>query len=456
MERDTVYINIDQELLDEIYYLIENDNQEILKNILFDLEAADIALILTYIEDVHKQNYIYSLVPEQKRPEVFLKTSIDVKKKLIPYLKQEELIYILEELETDDAVDLLLELPKDIQKVLLQSITEERRNILTKLLGYEEDTAGGIMSADLLSVKENDTVKRALSKLKKMIREGYDIHNTFVVDDEGRLIGVVSIYELLVHSENKRIKKIMRKPEFIITPDMDQEEIAQIFKKYDVYSLPVVDVQGKLIGRITVDDIVEVMEEEHNEDIAKMVGTDAEEMYNRSPVKIALMRAPWVLMTLAVEFIGGIVIHHYDDVLQKIILLASFMPIISAISGNTGLQSAAVIIRALATGHAKLEEWWKPIIRQLTVTLILGSLLGIVIGFIGGIWHQTVKFGVVVGISMFIAVNLSGFVGTVTPMISKRFGIDPAITAGPFETAFQDVVGITIFLTLAKIFFEYF
>ncbi|MFN3604962.1 MAG: magnesium transporter [Leptonema sp. (in: bacteria)] len=447
-------IVIGDELLEEIRYLISSDSKEIIKNILFDLEFADIALILQYL-DFEEQKYLFSLLPENKRSEVIFETNRDVRKKLFLLLKEAEIQKIIEDLETDDAVDLISELPKDTQKRILENLPEEKRKNLLNLLKYEDDTAGGIMSADFVSAFHSDTVKKALKKLKVKLKEGYQIHNIFVVDEEQHLLGVISIYDLLLHNENKKIGKIMKKPEFVVTPEVDQEEIAQVFKKYDLISLPVVDSKGKLIGRITVDDVVDVMEEEHVEDIAKMIGTEAEEIENRSPFKIALMRSPWVLLTLFVEFLAGIVIHFYDDILEKVILLASFMPIISAISGNTGLQSAAVIIRALATGHAKLEEWWKPIIRQLTVTLILGTLLGSVIGIIGTIWHKTIKFGLVVAISMFISINLSGFIGTVTPMISKRLGIDPAITAGPFETAFQDVIGITIFLTLAKLMFEF-
>jgi magnesium transporter len=213
--------------------------------------------------------------------------------------------------------------------------------------------------------------------------------------------------------------------------------------------LPVTDKAGKLLGRITVDDVVDVMEEEHEEDVARMVGSDADELERHSPAKIALLRLPWVLTTLSIEFLAGVVIHFFDATLSKIILLASFMPIISAISGNTGLQSAAIIVRGLATGHVDLNRWWKPIVRQFQTTLIIGSACGVVIGAIGAIWHGGALFGVVVGFSMFISINISGFVGTSVPMISKRLGFDPAITAGPFETAFQDVVGITIFLTIA-------
>jgi magnesium transporter len=240
-----------------------------------------------------------------------------------------------------------------------------------------------------------------------------------------------------------------------VTTDIDQEEVAQIFKKYDIVSLPVTDKAGKLLGRITVDDIVDVLEEEHEEDMARMVGSDAAELERRTPLQVALLRLPWIMITLFIQLLAGLVIHHYDQTLTQVILLASFMPIISAISGNTGLQSATIVVRGLATGHINLNKWWDPILRQLQTTLILGAACGLVIGLIGSFWHGKAVFGFIVGTSMFISINISAFVGTATPLISKRLGFDPALTAGPFETAFQDVIGISIFLSIATLLLQW-
>jgi magnesium transporter len=234
-----------------------------------------------------------------------------------------------------------------------------------------------------------------------------------------------------------------------VDTDIDQEEVAAMFRKYDLVALPVVDKKGRLLGRITIDDIVDVIEEEHSEDVARLVGSDAEELEKRSPYQIAILRLPWVLLTLAIEFGAGVVIHFFDETLSRVILLASFMPIISAISGNTGLQSAAIIVRAMSTGHVTLDRWWHPLWRQVQTTLIIGGACGAALAAVGMAWQGKWEFGLVVGLSMFISVNISGLVGTTVPMISKRLGFDPALTAGPFETAFQDVVGISIFLAFA-------
>jgi len=217
----------------------------------------------------------------------------------------------------------------------------------------------------------------------------------------------------------------------------------------------VTDTAGKLLGRITIDDIVDVLEEEHEEDVARFIGSDAEEMERRSPVQIAMLRLPWILITLLIQLMAGFVVHKFDATLTKVILLASFMPVISALSGNTGLQAAAIVVRGLATGHVDLNRWKDPVKRQIQTTLILGLACGGLLGLIAGLWHGTPLFGAVVGTSMFLSINISGVIGSATPLLSKHFGFDPAITAGPFETAFQDVIGITIFLSLATLMLQW-
>src|SRR5262249_11035462 len=219
------------------------------------------------------------------------------------------------------------------------------------------------------------------------------------------LVGSLPLQSLVLHSPNRRVYKIMEGDAKSVSTDVDQEQVAEMFRKYDLVSLPVVDKMGKLVGRITIDDVVDVIEEEHSEDVARMVGSDAEELEKRSPYQIAWLRLPWVLTTLAIEFGAGVVIHFFDETLSRVILLASFMLIISAISGNTGLQSAAIIVRAMSTGHVTLDHWWHPVWRQFQTTLIIGSACGLAIGGIGAVWQGKWGFGLVVGVAMFVSVN---------------------------------------------------
>jgi magnesium transporter len=441
-------IEVDDELMDDLEDLVRSRSDFLILNILKDLYPADIAHIINRV-DTSEAEYIFKLIPMETASEVILELDETHREHLLQTMSQPKLTELVGEMESDDAADIVAELSEEKAEEVLETMNVEDSSEVQELLRYDENTAGGIMAKEVAVVNARDTVKQAIRVVRKMAKEHKNIHAVYVVDENGVLLGAVPLQDLLVNTPNRRMYKLMNAEVISVTTDVDQEQVAQIFKKYDIVSLPVTDKAGKLLGRITVDDVVDVMEEEHEEDVARMVGSDADELERHSPAKIALLRLPWVLTTLSIEFLAGVVIHFFDATLSKIILLASFMPIISAISGNTGLQSAAIIVRGLATGHVDLNRWWNPIVRQFQTTLIIGSACGVVIGAIGALWHGGALFGVVVGFSMFISVNISGFVGTSVPMISKRLGFDPAITAGPFETAFQDVVGITIFLTIA-------
>jgi magnesium transporter len=443
-------IDVDDELMDDIRDLIGSRSDFLIKNIFSDLYPADIAHIINRLE-FEEGDYLFSLLSTEDAGRVIVELDDDHREHFLETLKSQTISEIVEELPSDEATDIVGELTKEKAEEVLEELSEKDSSDLQELLRYDKSTAGGLMQKEVIVVHKKETVKKAVQAVRRAAREYGEeqLYNVFVVDDDNVVVGMLSISNLILLSPNRRIYKVMNPDIITIPSNMDQEEVAQIFKKYNAVSLPVVDNGGRLLGRITVDDIVDVMQEEHDEDVAHLIGSDAEELESRSPSQIAVLRLPWVLLTLLIELLAGVVISNFDGTLSRIILLASFMPIISAISGNTGLQSAAIIVRGLATGHVKLSEWWIPVLRQLQTTLIIGGVCGLVIGTIGGIWYGKVLFGGIVGFSMFISINISGFVGTSIPMLSKSLGFDPAITAGPFETAFQDVVGVTIFLSIA-------
>lgn len=447
-------IEVDDELMEDIEDLVRSKSDFLLLNILQDLYPADVAHILNRL-DKDEAEYVFKLLPNSVAGKVLVELDDVHREHLLGLLPHSVITKLLGDLESDDAADIVGELSEERAEEVLGTMAAEDSSEVQELLRYDANTAGGIMAKELAVVHPKDTIKKAIREVRRLAKDHKNIYNLFVVNDEGVLVGVVSLQELLLYAPNKRIQKLMNTDIVSVTTDVDQEEVAQVFKKYDIVSLPVTDLAGKLLGRITVDDVVDVLEEEHEEDVARMIGSDADEMERRSPMNIAILRLPWVLMTLFIELGATFIISHYDRTLSQVILLAAFMPIISAISGNTGLQSAAIIVRGMATGHVELTRWWNPVSRQLQTTLIIGSICGSVLGMIGAAWHGKPLFGVVVGISMFISVNISGFVGTTVPMISKRLGFDPAITAGPFETAFQDVVGISIFLSIATLLLQW-
>ncbi|HLF20309.1 MAG TPA: magnesium transporter [Bacteroidota bacterium] len=447
-------IEVDDELMHDIEELVRSKSDFLLLNIIQDLYPADIAHIMNRLENEHAE-YVFGLLPNDVASDTLLSLDQVHREHLLKKLDRTRLQEIIRYMASDDAADIVGELPKEEAEEILGTMGVQESSQVEELLHYDESTAGGIMAKEIAVVNYRETLKKAIREVRQFAKDHKNVYSVFIVDDNGALVGHIPLQDLLIHAPNRRVHKIMNRDFISVTTDVDQEEVARIFKKYGIVSLPVTDKGGKLLGRITVDDIVDVIEEEHDEDVARLVGSDSVELERRSPAQIAFLRLPWVLITLVLEMFAGVVVHQFDETLSQVILLASFMPIISAISGNTGLQSAAVIVRGIATGTVNIRQWWVPALRQLQTTLIIGSVCGLALGCVGGVWHGRWAFGVVVGLSMFISINISGFVGTVTPMISKNLGFDPAITAGPFETAFQDVVGITIFLTIATILLQW-
>jgi magnesium transporter len=240
-----------------------------------------------------------------------------------------------------------------------------------------------------------------------------------------------------------------------VSPETDQQAVAHLIGKYDLMAVPVVDAGGRLLGIITVDDVLDVLTQEFNEDIAGLVGSDAAEMDRRTPTQVAKLRLPWLLGTMGLELFAGLIISRFDHVLQEVILLASFMPVISAVSGNVGLQAAAIVVRGLDTGHVTLDNWAHAVRRELMTALTIALFAGVSLAAVATLWSRHVPFGLVVGASMTCAIVTAGLMGTVIPMLSKKAGFDPATTAGPFETAFQDVIGFTVFLWMAQLLAKY-
>jgi magnesium transporter len=281
------------------------------------------------------------------------------------------------------------------------------------------------MSSDFVALPETATVDEAINHIRRSItqEQAFDL---YVLDGHRHLVGLAPLRRLLFADPRTPLSSLRHKV-VSVRPDMDREDAARLVTKYDLASLPVVDDQNRLLGVISVDDVLDIVQEEASEDIFRLAGSDAAELERRTPYQVAMLRLPWVLTTLLIELVAGWVIQ--------------------AISGNTGLQSVTMVVRGLATGQVQLARWREPLRRQAQTSVILAAVCGAVVGALGLLWHSF-AFALVVAVSMFISVNLSGIAGTVIPMLSKRLGFDPALTAGPFETAFQDVLGVTIFLSL--------
>ena len=433
--------------LETVQQLFERGDRRALLDLLNAAHPADVAQIVRELP-LERQVAVFRLLTAQRAGEVLSELDDQTLLDLVQALDQVEVSRILEEMPPDHAAEVVEELPSEQAENLLDLMKEEHSEDVQELLEYPDDTAGRLMSPNTVAVKEGATVAEAIERIRKSAPEGRGFE-LYVIDDHRHLVGVVPLRRLLTAAPTTPVWAIRDPAVVSVTADTDQEDVARVVAKYDLVAVPVVDAQRRLLGTISVEDVIDVLREEASEDIFRLAGSDAAELERSSPSRIALLRLPWVLATLFIELAAGAIIHYYDETLARVILLASFMPVIQAISGNTGLQSVTMVVRGLATGHVQLARWWQPLVQQIQASSIIGAVCGIVAGAVGAFWHGTLAFGLVVAVAMFVSVNLSGVAGTLIPMLSKRLGFDPALTAGPFETALQDVVGVTIFLGLA-------
>jgi len=433
-------------LTELIKELLATGRDERLTDVLEAAHAADVASVLRELPLDEQVRVVRLLVPQQAG-DVVAELDDTVRTEIVQSLDETEVSRILERMPTEHVVEVVEELPKEEADKLLDLMEEEKSEEVQEQLEYPEHSAGRLMSPEIVAVSERTTVEEAIEHIRRSISEERAFE-LYVVDDHKHLVGVVPLRRLLIADPRTPVLKICDTEVVSVAAETDQEDVARIVAKYDLVTVPVIDQRQHLLGTIAVDDVVDILGREASEDIFRLAGSDAAELERRSPREVALMRLPWVLATLLIELGAGVVIHYFDQTLSKVILLASFMPVIQAISGNTGLQSVTMVVRGLATGHVVLNRWWEPLLRQVQTSSILGGVCGLIVALIGALWHS-LAFGLVVGVSMFVSVNLSGAAGTGIPILSKRLGFDPALTAGPFETAFQDVLGISIFLSLA-------
>jgi magnesium transporter len=426
--------------------LLQNRDDARATQALIEAHAADIAHVLQQLPIADRATVFRSLRPDQAG-DVLSELDDATLLELVRSLDDVEVSMILDRMPAEHAADVVDELSSEHAEKILDLMEEEKSEEIQEILEYPEDSAGRLMSQDVVAIRETSTVEEAIQHIRKTVTEERPF-GVYAVDDHHHLIGRVPLRRLLLADPRSLLLGLLEEDVVSVNATMDREEVARVVAKYDLVTVPVVDDQNRLVGTITVDDVMDVVQEEASEDIFRMAGSDAAELERRSPRQVAMLRLPWVMLTLLIEMLAGVIIHYFDQTLGKVILLASFMPVIQAISGNTGLQSVTMVVRGLATGQVQLNRWWEPLWRQIQTSAILGAVCGLAVGLIGFLWHSF-TFGFVVATSMFVSVNLSGCAGTAIPMLSKHLGFDPALTAGPFETAFQDVLGVTIFLSLA-------
>lgn len=424
-----------------------------LRDGLLSFRAEDLAEATDRLSDAESLA-VFSHLEDEKAMDFLFEVGPSLIRYLISNSPLDRIVSLLDLMPMDDAAEVVWDSDESIREELLASLAKRAPKDaaeVRQLLSYPEGTAGRLMTDKFMRLRARQTVREALIQVRHLSPETETVNTLYVVGNGGSLlVGVLSMRELITAPDSELVGNLMTTEVVTVTVDTPETEVARLVAKHDFLALPVLSPSGAFVGIVTVDDIIDVMIEGFNDDLAKLVGTDADEMDRRNPAQVARLRLPWLLGTMGIELGAGLVISRFDYVLTQVILLASFMPVISAISGNVGLQAAAIVVRGLDTGHVRIKEMKRALRKEILTTLLMATVCGLILGTVGSLWSKHPFFGVVVGIAMGASMMTAGFMGTVIPIVSKKLGFDPATTAGPFETAFQDVIGFGVLLWVAS------
>ena len=439
----------------QIEQLIRDRQWERIRPLFAQLHPADIAEIINAAPP-SAHNSLFDLVDDDIKPDVLADLSDKAEADILEELTDEELSDIVEEMAPDDAADLLADLEEKRSEEILDLMEEEESDEVRELLRYDEDTAGGIMTPDFVAVRGNLTARQALDYLGSLELDE-PVYNLYVVDDEGRLTGWIQLWELLKKANrNRLLDHLAHKDPIAVRTDTDQEEVARLATKYDLSSLPVLDEEGRLVGRITIDDIMDVIEEEATEDIFKLAGSSEIELEDPSPLRACRVRLPWLFITLGTGFITSLILKHFiaQLTLSEILALSFFVPIVMAMGGNTGIQSSTLVIRRIALGTGQFRDLFKVVSHE----IITGAIMGIICGLVIGIWARFVigrnapppaispaYLALTVGVALFCAMTFAAVFGAIVPVLLDRMKIDPAVASGPFVTASNDIFALLIY-----------
>lgn len=443
----------DETLLDQY---LENDDIDQFRDEFLALHTYEQSEYFEDTTDENRQKIFQYLSPEEVA-NFFDQLDIDDDEYelLVDKMNATYASHILEEMSYDNAVDILNELTKPKVASLLTLMNKDDANEIKALLHYDEDTAGGIMTTEYLSLKAHTPVKEALLLVKAQAPDAETIYVIFVVDDDGKLVGVLSLRDLIVAENDAYIEDIMNERVISVNVADDQEDVAQVMRDYDFMAVPVIDYQEHLLGIITIDDILDVMDEEASEDYSRLAGVSDIDSTNDSIIKTALKRLPWLIILTFLGMITATILGRFEKTLENVALLAAFIPIISGMSGNSGTQSLAVSVRNITTGEINEQSKFRIALREAGSGVLSGVVCStILFTIIVAIYHQPLLALIVAG-SLTCAMTVGTFVGSMIPLLMNKLNIDPAVASGPFITTINDIISMLIYFGLATSFMAY-
>ncbi|AJD31842.1 MULTISPECIES: magnesium transporter [Clostridium] len=439
--------------MEKILELINGKKYSEAREELLKLNSVDIATLLEEVDNKKNMLVLFRLLPKDIEIDVFSYMPNDMQQYIIQSITHEEMTTIIDQLYFDDVIDLLEEMPANIVKKILLNTDEKKRKLINQFLKYEEDSAGSIMTIEFVDLKKEMTVEQAIERIRKTGVDKQTINTCYVIDKNRKLEGITSIRRLILSNKDVLIKDIMKENYVFINTFDDQEYVASQFKKYDLVSMPVVDKEHRLVGIITIDDIVDIIDQENTEDFHKMAAMEpSEEEYLKTGVfELAKHRIIWLLVLMVSATFTGNIIRKSEDVLQSVVILASFIPMLMDTGGNSGSQSSTLVIRGLALGEIKLKDIFKVMWKEFRVSVVVGIALAIV-NFLRVYFIEKVSFmvSITVCISLFFTVVLAKVVGGILPIVAKKLKLDPAIMASPLITTIVDAVALLIYFGIAK------
>jgi magnesium transporter len=429
--------------------LISKKALKSLRTIIQDQHPVDLAEVLEELSH-HESIELFKVIDFNVALDVLAELGSEKRFFILTNINPRYTTQLLNEMSADDLADFLGELPEEKKNIILSLLETREQSDIRGLLSYDENTAGGLMTTEYIAFSVDLKSQEALNRLSELAPDAETVYYVYAVDSMHRLVGVVSLRDLILAPAQTPIREFMSTDVKKVKASMDQEDVAKLIKKYGFLALPVVDDNDVLLGIVTVDDVMEVVEEETTEDMLKLAGSDEKlDTRKSSPWMRAKRRLPWIMVAVMGEIISGSVINNFSYTIKALVALSFFIPVLMDMGGNVGTQSAAIVVRGLATGEINPASLGKNILRESVVGIILGAINGTLIALIAYIWQGEIVLGIAVGIAMALNLTLAAILGTLMPFLWYRMGHDPAVAAGPFVTTALDIVGLFIYFSAA-------
>lgn len=435
-----------------IHALLEQRKYPQMLEALLSLQIADIADFLDELEG-KTTLLVFRMLPKEIAADVFSYLSTESQAELSGLVNEQELENILRDLYFDDKIDYLEEMPANVVKKILKNAPYTERKLINQFLNYPEDSAGSIMTIEFVDLKKEMTVAQALEKIRRNAPDKETIYTCYVTDGRRHLEGIISLKNLVIAQPEETIESIMKQNMVSVLTTDDKEDVAELIKKYDLLAIPVTDHENRLVGIITIDDIVDVIEEENTEDFHKMatVGKLNVSLLDASPLLLIRSRLPWLMILIFVNVFSGAGLAYFESTIQSLIALVFFLPLLIGSAGNAGSQSATLMIRAIALGDVEMGDWFRLLKKELLVALLMGIIMGVLTAVIG-FFRGGVQVSAIVAISMMVVVLFGSLVGMSLPFVFNKLDMDPATASGPLVTSIADISGILIYFSIATAF----